>query len=84
MHIAAAMKTPTLGLFGPSRPEEYAPWGPHTAFVQTTKSYQAIVGAPGYDHRTTDTLMDSLTVDAAEAAARRLLASIVVAPETVA
>ena len=27
---------------------------------------------PGFDHRTTDTLMDSLSVDAAEAAARRL------------
>ena len=27
---------------------------------------------PGFDHRTTDTLMDGLSVDAAEAAARRL------------
>ena len=26
----------------------------------------------GFDHRTTDTLMDSLSVEAAEAAARRL------------
>src|SRR6185312_11928616 len=33
MHIAAAMGTPTLGLFGPSLPEHYAPWGPHTAVV---------------------------------------------------
>ena len=30
---------------------------------------------PGFDHRTTDTLMDSLSVDAVEAAARRLVAS---------
>jgi hypothetical protein len=30
------------------------------------------VDAPGFDHRTTDTLMDSLGVDAAEAAARAL------------
>jgi heptosyltransferase III len=74
MHIAAAMGVPTLGLFGPSLPEHYAPWGSHTAVVQTTKSYAEIVGAPGYDHRTTDTQMDSLDIDAVEAAARRLWA----------
>src|SRR5713101_192514 len=35
MHIAAAVGTPTLGLFGPSPIEQYAPWGACTAFVQT-------------------------------------------------
>jgi heptosyltransferase III len=29
---------------------------------------------PGFDHRTTDTLMDSLSVEAAEVVARRLWA----------
>jgi ADP-heptose:LPS heptosyltransferase len=76
MHIAAAMATPTLGLFGPSRPEHYAPWGPRTAVVQTTRSYDEIVSAPDYDYRTAETQMDTLSVDAAEAAARRLWASI--------
>lgn len=76
MHIAAAMGTPTLGLFGPSLPEQYAPWGPRTAVVRTAKSYAEIVGAPDYDHRTTGTQMDSLSVDDAEAAACRLWASI--------
>jgi heptosyltransferase III len=76
MHIAAAMGTPTLGLFGPSLPAQYAPWGPRTAVVRTTRSYDEIVGAPDYDHRTTGTQMDSLSVDAAEAAARRLWASV--------
>lgn len=33
MHLAAASGTPTLGLFGPSRASEYAPSGPHTAWV---------------------------------------------------
>jgi heptosyltransferase III len=84
MHIAAAMNTPTLGLFGPSRPEQYAPWGPHAAVVQTAISYEAIVGAPEYDHRTTGTQMDSLSVDAVEAAARRLLSRVAAAAETVA
>jgi heptosyltransferase-3 len=76
MHIAAAMGTPTLGLFGPSRPEHYAPWGAHAAVVTTGASYEALVGAPGYDHRRTDTLMDSLEVGTVEAAARRLWAGV--------
>ncbi len=71
MHIAAAAGTPTLGLFGPSPVEQYAPWGACTAFVQTTLPREALVG-PGFDHRTTDTLMDSLSVEMAEAAARQL------------
>ena len=76
MHIAAAMGIPTLGLFGPSRPEHYAPWGPLTAVVRTERSYAEIVNAPGYDYRTADTQMDSLSIDAAEAAARRLWSSV--------
>jgi ADP-heptose:LPS heptosyltransferase len=69
MHMAAASGIPTLGLFGPSRVEHYAPWGPNTAWVRTEQSYETLVGAPGYDHRTTDTLMDGLTVEMAEQAA---------------
>jgi ADP-heptose:LPS heptosyltransferase len=76
MHMAAAMGTPTLGLFGPSLPEHYAPWGRHAAVVGTAKPYAELVGGPGYDHRTTDTLMDSLGVEEVEAAARRLWASV--------
>jgi ADP-heptose:LPS heptosyltransferase len=33
MHIAAAAGAPTLGLFGRSRADEYAPAGPHTAIA---------------------------------------------------
>jgi heptosyltransferase-3 len=76
MHMAAATGTPTLGLFGPSRAEHYAPWGPRCAVVRTTKSYAEIVATPGYDHRRPVSHMESLSVDAAEAAARRLWASI--------
>src|SRR5712691_1693190 len=71
MHIAAAAGTPTLGLFGPSPVEQYAPWGECTAFVRTALPPDALYG-PGYDHRTTDTLMDSLSVEMAEAAACQL------------
>lgn len=32
-HIAAAVNTPSLTLFGPGRPERYRPWGPRAAVV---------------------------------------------------
>ncbi len=71
MHIAAAIGAPTLGLFGPSPIEKYAPWGPCTAVVRTEDPPESMFG-PGFNHLTTDTLMDSLSVDAAEAAAHQL------------
>ncbi len=71
MCLAAAAGTPTLGLFGPSPVEQYAPWGPGTAVARTSLAPEAMFG-PGFDHRTTGTLMDSLSVDMAEAAARLL------------
>jgi ADP-heptose:LPS heptosyltransferase len=75
MHIAAASGIPTLGLFGPSPSDQYAPWGQHTALVRSTDPPETMFG-PGFDHRTTDTLMDGLSVDAAEAAACQLWRSV--------
>ncbi|MDA0656585.1 MAG: glycosyltransferase family 9 protein, partial [Proteobacteria bacterium] len=72
MHMAAAAGTPTLGLFGPSRESLYAPWGPHTGWVRTPESFDQLTGAPDYDHRTTDTLMDGLSVEMVEDGARQL------------
>lgn len=72
MHMAAAVGTPTLGLFGPGNETRYGPWGGHTAVVRTPLSPEQLMGA-GFDHQTTGTLMESLTVDAVEAAARQLL-----------
>jgi ADP-heptose:LPS heptosyltransferase len=71
MHIAAAAGVPTLGLFGPSPVEQYAPWGRCTGVVLTTPSGAALF-PPDFDHRTTDTLMDSLSVARVEAAACEL------------
>jgi ADP-heptose:LPS heptosyltransferase len=73
MHLAAAAGAPTLGLFGPSRDELYAPWGERTAVVRTPESFEQITGHPDYDYRKHDTWMGSLTVDAVETAARDLL-----------
>ena len=43
MHVAAASGAPTLGLFGPSPVEQYAPWGRCTAVVQTATPREATV-----------------------------------------
>ncbi len=71
MHLAAASGIPTLGLFGPSPAVSYAPWGPLTAVATTAIPYEEIF-PPDFDHRASDTLMDSLTVDMAETEARKL------------
>lgn len=72
MHLAAAAGIPTLGLFGPSLEELYAPWGDRTATVRGTQSYIDIINAPGYDHRMQVSHMHSLSVDGVEAAAQVL------------
>ena len=72
MHLAAASGVPTLGLFGPSPEDRYAPWGPRAAVVRTRESYKSLVTAPDFDHRTTGALMDGLSVDSAAAAAEAL------------
>jgi heptosyltransferase III len=71
MHIAAASGAPTLGLFGPSPIDQYAPWGNNAATVRSEAAWRAMFDK-NFDHRTTDTLMDSLSVEAVEAAARGL------------
>ncbi len=71
MHLAACSGIPTLGLFGPSPDDLYAPWGDHCAVARTRVSYEEIFPTD-FDHRATETLMDSLSVDDAEAAARAL------------
>ena len=71
MHLAACSGIPTLGLFGPSPDDLYAPWGDHCTVARTKVSYKEIF-PEDFDHRATETLMDSLTVDAAEDAARAL------------
>lgn len=73
MHLAAASGIPTLGLFGPSPAEQYAPWGPLCDHVQAAKGFDEIF-PDDFDHRNTDTLMDSLSVDQAEDAANKLWA----------
>ncbi|VBB69180.1 ADP-heptose--lipooligosaccharide heptosyltransferase II [invertebrate metagenome] len=73
MHLAAAANIPTLGLFGPSQDRHYAPWGQKGAVVRAVvPSLRALRSKDG--RTSSDTLMDSLTVEMAETAARRLWA----------
>jgi heptosyltransferase-3 len=73
MHLAAAGGVPTLGLFGPSPIERYAPWGALTAVAATSivypRHWEMLQADPGF----VDHMMDSLPVDRAEAEARALL-----------
>jgi heptosyltransferase-3 len=73
MHIAAASGIPTLGLFGPTDENLYAPWGEHCAAVRTPEAYNEIF-PKDFDHTTnTASLMESLSVDQVIEAARNLL-----------
>jgi heptosyltransferase-3 len=64
MHGAAAAGVKTLGLFGPSWPHIYGPYGDHTAYVATKENFAELIDFDGYDSKTlTRSLMDSLTVD---------------------
>lgn len=73
-HCAAAAGVPTLGLFGPSWPRLYRPWGSHTAYVSTPENYDQLIAKSGYvrGQKPTPCLMTTLTVDAVYDAAVQL------------
>lgn len=72
MHIAATVGAPTLGLFGPSDERVYGPQGPRAKALRGPKSFEEVISI-GYMPLIEHTLMDELTVDAVEDAARGLL-----------
>lgn len=76
MHMAAAAGIPTLGLFGPSKEEHYAPWGEHTATVRTRESFHDIVHGEGYDFTSQASRMQGLDVETVVAAATGLWARV--------
>ncbi|HCK33133.1 MAG: glycosyltransferase 9 family protein [Micavibrio sp.] len=64
MHCAAAAGIPTFGLFGPSYPKWYAPWGEHTDYARTPETFDELIDFDGYDPTTLKhTLMKSLTTE---------------------
>lgn len=70
-HIAAAVGTPTLALFGYGWPEQYRPWGDHAAYISTPETPEQLLGGRSTGS-ITSSLMGSLTVTAACEAAVRL------------
>ena len=73
MHLAAAMGTPTIALFGPSGENEWGPWNVERRVVTTTHTCRPC----GYDGCGGGKLSECLAflpVDAVHAAARELLA----------
>jgi heptosyltransferase-3 len=74
MHLAAAMGTPTVALFGPSGENEWGPWNVERRLVTTTHTCRPC----GYDGCGGGKLSECLAflpVDPVHAAARELLAS---------
>jgi ADP-heptose:LPS heptosyltransferase len=63
MHCAVASGTPTFGVFGPSKPEIYRPWGEHSAFSSTRESLDELIGYEGYNSKTCGCLMETLSVE---------------------
>lgn len=64
MHAAAAAGVPTVGLFGPSYPHWYSPWGDHTAYAQTPETFDELIDFEGYHPKTLDrSLMVTLSID---------------------
>ncbi len=50
MHLAAASGAPTVGLFGPSPVETYAPWGQHAAVVTSATGSMNDITVDAVEH----------------------------------
>jgi heptosyltransferase III len=73
MHLAAAMGTPTLALFGPSGEIEWGPWNVERRVVTTTHTCRPC-GQDGCGGGKVSECLTFLPVDPVHAAARELLA----------
>lgn len=73
MHLAAASRIPTLGLFGPSPEEVYAPWGSNCSWVRTRKSFNEIISSPSYDYKSEKSRMSDLSIETVEEAFIKLI-----------
>ncbi len=80
MHCAAAAGVPTFGLFGPSYPHIYRPWGENAAYAATPETFDELIDFDGYDVKTVGSLMDSLSVDMVKEAIEKSWSHIVTSP----
>jgi heptosyltransferase-3 len=73
MHIAAAVGTPTVALFGPSGDKQWGPWGVPFRVVSSTQHNCRPCGIDGCGGGKVSDCLASLTVDEVLAAAKALL-----------
>jgi heptosyltransferase-3 len=73
MHIAAAVGTPTVALFGPSGDRQWGPWGVRSQIVASTRHPCRPCGADGCGGGKVSDCLASLTVDEVLDAAHKLL-----------
>lgn len=73
MHLAAAMETATLGLFGPGYEDIYGPWGTHAAYIRTQESREELLDRLAKSDDKKISLMTGLSVERVVNAARILL-----------
>lgn len=73
MHAAAAAGVPTLGLFGPTYPDIYGPYGMKADYITTPETQEELTGFDGFDPKTLGrSLMGGLAVDTVAEAAVKL------------
>jgi len=60
MHLSAAVGIPTIGLFGPSKDELYAPWGKNAKVIRTKESYKELVEHKNYNKNEETSLINSI------------------------
>lgn len=72
LHIAAAVGTPVVGLYGPTRPERNGPWGPADVALSRVHRCSCV-----YERscRKTERCIDDISVDEVVAAVQRRLAA---------
>ena len=75
MHIAAAVGTPTIALFGPSGDKQWGPWGVPFRVISSTQHPCRPCGIDGCGGGKVSDCLTSLTVDEVLGAAHELLAS---------
>jgi len=74
MHLAAAVGTPTLGLFGPGLENIYGPWGSHCATIRTVESREELLTRLKRSGNPFLNLMRGLSVERVVEAIRKLMA----------
>jgi heptosyltransferase-3 len=72
MHLSAAAGVPTLGLFGPTPAHHYRPWGELADYAQAPEPFESLAAQIPTAMQAGVSLMGGLSVDAVDAAARRL------------